>query len=443
MLREPIPFIRSTLESLRAVFLGSSSRHNATQTRWVIAEMGYNEFLMGPNQSDWSQENWAGLRGFTLRMSNPVQVSVDEQAQILKERPDAKFGSFDGDAAVFYIPPLINSNFIFRGHGGGFSEFIPLSRDAGFCLLHLLQFRPLAIKLPELVPYDAIAGVRSVSTSTNMPTDLTERWLAFLHVLGWQKIPFSPLRAIRSIWHGNSSFQVDPAELQKAVATPLFENLRSKFPIPPRYFESTLDTDVHLASVHAIDVLLSGLADLPTVDVNRYITELASIKPGKEAANRFHALALEILTISLAPDLHSPASEEKLHEGRGRIDIVFMNAAERGYFADLPFRHNLVCPVVFFECKNYSSDVTGPDFAQLMSRFSDRRSKVGFIVCRTIEDREAVEKRCRDRFHDNHEHIVVLGDSDLIEILKMKSVGDSEGISRYFHAKFRPMFMDS
>lgn len=98
---------------------------------------------------------------------------------------------------------------------------------------------------------------------------------------------------------------------------------------------------------------------------------------------------------------------------------------------------------MFFECKNYADDIAGPEFAQLTSRFSDRRSKVGFIVCRSIDNEELLKKRCRDCFHDRQEHVVVLTDSDLLTLLKLKSQNDNGAISRHLHAKFRPVFMDA
>ena len=185
-------------------------------------------------------------------------------------------------------------------------------------------------KLPELVPYESIGYARARSGSTNLPTNLTERWLGFLHVLGWQNLDFCPLRAERAIWHENTSILGDPAELQKTLATSLFATLKEKIPLPPRYFASTINTDLNLASVYAIDSLLSGMIDAPTIDVQSITDELASIEPGRIDASRFHSLVKNLLTVIFEPDLHSGVCEERLHEGRGRIDIVFADAAERG-----------------------------------------------------------------------------------------------------------------
>jgi len=98
---------------------------------------------------------------------------------------------------------------------------------------------------------------------------------------------------------------------------------------------------------------------------------------------------------------------------------------------------------VFFECKNYSSDIGPSEFAQLTSRFSDNRGKVGFLVCRSVANKELAEKRCRDSFVGKREHILVLDDADLIAMLEFKMQGDAQKVSQYLHAKFRPVFMNA
>ena len=437
------PVVLRTLEELRSVFLGAASRHDAVQSRWVIAEADYTGFLTGPDDDDWSVNKRIASRTFTLRDPTPYPVSEEQRQQIQNERPDAIFVTFADGSHLCHVPTPIYSQFHFAGQHSARNAFTMYSPDSGFCLLQLLQIRQLSLKLPELVPYESIGYARARSGSTNLPTNLLERWLAFLHVLGWQNLDLSPLRAERVIWHENSRILGDPTKLQSTFADPMFATLKERIPLPPRYFASTINTDLNLASVYAIDSLLSGMIDVPTVDVQSLSDELGSIEPGKKDASRFHSLVKTLLTVIFEPDLHSGVCEERLHEGRGRIDIVFSNAAERGYFADLPFRHNIICPVVFFECKNYADDIAGPEFAQLTSRFSDRRSKVGFIVCRAIDNEELLKKRCRDCFHDRQEHVVVLTDSDLLTLLKLKSQNDNSAISRHLYAKFRPVFMDA
>lgn len=434
--------VRTTLEVLRSVFLGAASRHDAVRNRWVIAEGGYQLFLAGPDNPEPGNKVIAS-RSFELRDSVRFPVTIEQKEQILQERPDAKLTSYPDDSQIFYIAPPIHSRFNFYGNHAARDAFLQIASDAGLCLLRILQLQKLSLKLPPLVPIESIADTSTRSGSTNLPTKLTERWLGFLHILGWQNLDLSPLRAERAIWHGSTSILGDPAELHRTFGTPEFEDLRELIPFPPRYFASTIDADLNLASVYAIDSLLSELVALPCIDIERISDELKSIRPGRDDAARFHAFVKDLLVLIFAPELFNPIAEDRLHEGRGRIDIVFTNGAEMGYFADLSYRHNIICPVVFFECKNYSDDIGGNEFAQLTARFSDRRCKVGFIVCRSIDDTERVQKRCKDCFHARHEHVVVLTDNDLIAMAKLKSLNDSHGISAYLRSKFHPIFMDA
>lgn len=435
--------LRTALEAIRASFQGVVSRHDAAFCRWNIADDANQDKLGGQKDRKWSEESIIGATHLTLRHPQLRPVSSEEREQIAKQRPNATFIEADNGAGILLLEPGVSSTIHLRGDSASYAAFESLAQDAAFCLIGQLRQYPLTLKLPELVPLEAISGTRASSVSTDMPRNLMERWIAFLHILGWQNLPLSPLRAERKIWHDNASISGDPEKLHEYVGIRLFGNLLDKISLPPGFFASTLLSDINLASCFAIDTLLTGGLEPAAIDVERFRQSLAELQPGRGHASQFHALALDFLRVIFDPDLHSPVSEEKLHEGRSRIDIVFNNAAERGYFADLPFRHQIKCPVVFFECKNYSSDVGPQEFAQLITRFSDKRSKVGFIVCRQIDDQEQVRKRCRDCFQDRQEHILVLEDSDLIALLELKAKHDEAGISGYLHRKFRPVFMDT
>ena len=71
-----------------------------------------------------------------------------------------------------------------------------------------------------------------------------------------------------------------------------------------------------------------------------------------------------------------------------------------------------------------------------------KRSQVGFIVCRKVDDEAAVVKRCKDQFNDKSEHIVVFTDDDLLALLTAKAKNDTPEISTLFRAKWRKIFMD-
>jgi hypothetical protein len=438
---DQLAFVKRTFEVLRDAFRGVAARHDQCHCRWNIAEDSYRDRTAGKNSGDWRHEHVISTRHLELREPDIRFVSPNERAQILQDDPNAQFEVNSAREQVYYRVPGISSTMHFRGDHGARDQFMALANDAGCCLLSFLERTDLNLKLPALVPYDAIAAVKSRSVSTDLPSNLAERWVALLHVLGWQSVPFSPLWAQRMVWHEHTSFTGDPEELHKFVGSVHFRKVAEHIPFPPRFFASTLSSDVNIASVYAIDVLLAGLVAAPVIDPKHFEGALAELPAGADKARAYHSLVRDILSLIFEPDLHSPTIEAEINEGRGRIDIMFLNAAANGYFADIAFRHAIKCPVVFFECKNYSSDIGPPEYAQLVTRFGDKRGNVGFIVCRTVENCERATNHCRDRFQAKHEHIIVLDDRDLIAMLELKAKGDSAGVSQYLHDKFRPIFM--
>lgn len=163
-----------------------------------------------------------------------------------------------------------------------------------------------------------------------------------------------------------------------------------------------------------------GLEEIDAIEVCNYLIEaLKSIPSGTANASRFHNLIIGVLELLLYPNLSAPKKEREIHEGRKRIDIVFNNSAERGFFFDLPNKNALLpCPFVFVECKNYTGEVENPELDQLSGRFSNRRGKVGILSCRALDNEELFMKRCSDTFEDDRGLIIPITDDDLIRALR-------------------------
>ena len=101
-------------------------------------------------------------------------------------------------------------------------------------------------------------------------------------------------------------------------------------------------------------------------------------------------------------------------------------------------QHKYVVPYVPIECKNYSDDIANPEFDQLLGRLDRRRGMFGMIVCRSIDDKEAVLKRCQDAVkNDAEKAIIVLDDSDIEKLLALQANGDKKGISEHLEEKLR------
>jgi len=185
--------------------------------------------------------------------------------------------------------------------------------------------------------------------------------------------------------------------------------------------------------------------DRPTIDASAIVKRLDAIPIGAGGWTDYQSFIGEALVAIFSPDLIEPQTEFRTDEGRSRIDFVFRNQAERGFFFDLAFRYRVFCPNVFFECKNEKDDPKNPAFMQIRSRLAPGRGQLGIIVCRSLNDRETVLERCKDVFStsQNQQVVMVLSDDEIIELAKRREVGDLPGVSAYMTELWRPILFNA
>jgi len=161
------------------------------------------------------------------------------------------------------------------------------------------------------------------------------------------------------------------------------------------------------------------LTDVPLPEVCKYLIErLNGINSGPENATIYHRTVVGILELLFYPSLCNPTIEEEIHSGRKRIDVIFDNCAEEGFFFRLCNTHGIPSRFIIVECKNYSRDIANPELDQISGRFSPNRGKFGLIVCRGIENLDLFMNRCADTYRDNRGLIIPLTDEDLVCMLK-------------------------
>ncbi|MNK55187.1 hypothetical protein D3C87_741960 [compost metagenome] len=167
------------------------------------------------------------------------------------------------------------------------------------------------------------------------------------------------------------------------------------------------------------------------------ISQLKNIPSGSDEATTYHRLITGILELIFYPHLIYPTLEQEIHDGRKRIDIVFDNAASGGIFLRFSKNMNIPCQYIMVECKNYSSDPKNPELDQLGGRFSPNRGKVGFLLCRTIENMDLFINRCKDTYKDDRGLIIPFTDVDIINVLENYSDWNNDFIEAYISNRVR------
>lgn len=152
----------------------------------------------------------------------------------------------------------------------------------------------------------------------------------------------------------------------------------------------------------------------------------AEIPTGVKHATKYQHLVLGSLTALFYPDLILPRIEWEIHGGRKRIDIVFTNAANDGFFSQRRDDKKMQANMVIVECKNYSSDIANNELDQLLGRFDKNRGKFGIITCRSVDNEALLLQRCRDAAVRDQGYILCLTDNDIVALLQAKARLDDE-----------------
>jgi hypothetical protein len=167
--------------------------------------------------------------------------------------------------------------------------------------------------------------------------------------------------------------------------------------------------------------------------------ELPKIPAGEKDANRYHVLIMGALTLLFYPQLIAPRKEWRINEGRKRVDIVYTNSADTGFFAHRRDADNTKAATVIVECKNYTEDLANPEYDQLLGRFDDNRGYFGVITCRQIADAKKALALCKDAAVRKRGFMIVLTDEDIIKMLTAKAELRDEEIAQLLHEKFRDL----
>jgi hypothetical protein len=177
----------------------------------------------------------------------------------------------------------------------------------------------------------------------------------------------------------------------------------------------------------------------PPPDWDMLLDRVRQIPSGKRHADDYHRAVQHLLTALFYPALDMPVREFRTHDGRKRIDIVYTNVAESGFFAWLDRNGGVPAGLVVVECKNYTGPLANPEFDQLTGRFSPRRGRFGLLCYRGFKDRKAdVIQHCRDAALDDRGYVIALDDDDLQVLVDSRKDGELT-LFRYLMQRFQEL----
>jgi len=157
-------------------------------------------------------------------------------------------------------------------------------------------------------------------------------------------------------------------------------------------------------------------------EIAKFLSEkLTAVPVGGDSATAYHRLMAGIAELIFYPNLICPQVEREINDGRKRIDIVFDNAADSGFFHHVHATRNIPAQYIMMECKNYGREIGNPEVDQLSGRFSANKGKVGLLLCRSVSNFRLLIKRCQDVYRDKQELIIPMQDEDFHKILSARA----------------------
>lgn len=144
--------------------------------------------------------------------------------------------------------------------------------------------------------------------------------------------------------------------------------------------------------------------------------KLAAVQPGREQAEEYQRLVLEILNYLFNPELIAGEPQVRTIDGTERRDIIFTNDSDESFWAYVRTNHDGI--FVMFEAKN-TNDLGLADINQTAAYLGDRIGRFGVIVTRQ-SPKETVHRKIFAVWNDSgpdRKVILTLSDDELRELL--------------------------
>lgn len=164
-----------------------------------------------------------------------------------------------------------------------------------------------------------------------------------------------------------------------------------------------------------------------------FLAALHALAPGQAGASAYQHTMLGILNHLFEPELTGGRLESATVHGTERRDIIFVNEADRSFWAYIRQEHSNL--LVMFETKNVSG-VDNNHINQVATYLGDRIGRFGVILTRNPPAQAQMLKTYSVFNNDNPRKVIlILHDGDIEAMLRLKDRGGHP--SRYIQDKYR------
>lgn len=163
-------------------------------------------------------------------------------------------------------------------------------------------------------------------------------------------------------------------------------------------------------------------------ELSKILLQLEHIIPGtKTHANLFKNSVKDLIAYAFYPWFINPRTEVQILDGTKAIDILFHNASEKGFFADIKARYDsMTIPI---ETKN-TRNITSRDFDQLSRYMNKAVGRCGILCFRgKIETRHRKQAKALQR---DEKLVLLFEDLEIIRLCELRSSG-AMSPSEYTH----------
>lgn len=179
-----------------------------------------------------------------------------------------------------------------------------------------------------------------------------------------------------------------------------------------RYRDSLKDASSKIPNISRDSINEADLA-------NHLANQLRHIPSGAKFASEYHDLIVGIVSFIFFPSLIYPKKEAPINDGRKRIDIIYTNGKDSGFFYRIALDPDIKANIVHVECKNYTDDIANPEFDQMLTRFDHNRGKLGMLFYRSSDKPSTVIARCRDAVKSSLGVVLPIDDAFVIDCLNL------------------------